>query len=243
MQLDLRRKIVEDIVEDGGDFVTGFFPGTFSEIAERNRVKFDTVRKIWKEVEEKGDTGITKTHAAGVKQIQRDDIDFIRFLKTDRALMTAGELYKHTKEHCNIAAGTSNTAIRRVLRNNMTDGKWTWKTLTRPVVEKFTPDNLLCTHKNFYPFSNWTRNFKEVCFHDFSDVFFYQYNRNGAKQRHFRQGARRHFNGGKVTGPQEFMEFVDESGRGGDTKIRSYSTHRWFSQYLMITFLIHMTCF
>ena len=26
LQLDLRRKIVEDIVEDGGDFVTGFFP-------------------------------------------------------------------------------------------------------------------------------------------------------------------------------------------------------------------------
>ena len=40
---------------------------------------------------------------------------------------------------------------------------------------------------------------------------------------------RRHFNGGKVTGPQEFMEFVNESGRGGDTKIRSHSTHRWFS--------------
>ena len=121
----MRRRIVEDIVEDGGDFVTGFFPGNFSAIAERNRVKFDTVRKIWKEVVEKGDAGITKTRAAGVKQIQQDDIDFIRFLKTDRASMTAGELYKHTNEHCNIAAGTSNTAIRRVLRSNMTDGKWT----------------------------------------------------------------------------------------------------------------------
>ena len=133
LQLDLRRKIVEDIVEDGGDFVTGFFPGNFSAIAERNRVKFDTVQKIWKEVVEKGDTRITKTRAAGVKQIQQDDIDFIRFLKTERASMTAGELYKHTNEHCNIAAGTSKTAIRRVLRNIMTDGKWTWKKITRPV--------------------------------------------------------------------------------------------------------------
>ena len=50
LQIDLRRKIVEDIVEYGGDFVTGFFPGNFSAIAERNRVKFDTVPKIWKEV-------------------------------------------------------------------------------------------------------------------------------------------------------------------------------------------------
>ena len=71
--------------------------------------------------------------AAGVKQIQQDDIYFIRFLKTDRASMTAGEFYKHMNEHCNIAAGTSSTTIRRVLRNNMTDGKWTCKKLTRPV--------------------------------------------------------------------------------------------------------------
>ena len=40
---------------------------------------------------------------------------------------------------------------------------------------------------------------------------------------------RQHFNGGRVTGPQEFMEFVNESGRGDDTKIWSHSTHRWFS--------------
>ena len=88
---------------------------------------------------EKGDTGITKTRAAGVKQIQQDDIDFTRFLKTDRASMTAGEWYKHTNDNCNIATGTSNTAIRRVLRNTMTDGKRTWKKLTRPIAEKFTP--------------------------------------------------------------------------------------------------------
>ena len=81
---------------------------------------------------EKGGTGITKMRAAGIKQIQQDDID-LRFLKTDRASMTVGEVYKHTNEHCNVAAGTSNTAIRRVPRNNMTDGKWTCKKLTRPV--------------------------------------------------------------------------------------------------------------
>ena len=67
---------------------------------------------------EKGGTGITKMRAAGIKPMQQDDIDFTRFLKTDRASMTAGELYKHTNEHCNIAAGTSNTAIRSTPRQH-----------------------------------------------------------------------------------------------------------------------------
>ena len=61
---------------------------------------------------EKANSGITKTRAAGVKQIQQDDTDFIRFLKNDRASRTAGELYKHTNEHCHIAVRTSNTANR-----------------------------------------------------------------------------------------------------------------------------------
>ena len=30
---DLRRNIIQDVVEKGGDLVTGYFPGSFSEIA------------------------------------------------------------------------------------------------------------------------------------------------------------------------------------------------------------------
>lgn len=85
--------------------------------------------------------GITERHTASVKHIQQDDIDFIRFLKTDRASVTIGELHKHISEHCDICGGTSNSAIKRELQN-MTNRKWTWKKLTRPVAEKFTPDNL-----------------------------------------------------------------------------------------------------
>ncbi|XP_078382244.1 uncharacterized protein LOC144664917 [Oculina patagonica] len=148
LQVDLKRKIIQDIVEDGGDFVTGFFPGSFSVIAERNRVKHDTVRKIWKDLVDNGNAGITERHTAGVKHIQQDDVDFIRFLKTDRASMTIGELHKHISEHCDIPGGTSNSAIQRELRN-MTDGKWTWKKLTRPVAEKFTPENLNYCHWDY----------------------------------------------------------------------------------------------
>ena len=45
-------------------------------------------------------------------------------------------------KHCNVSGGTSKSAIQRVLKNEMGDGKWTWKKLTRPVAERFTPENL-----------------------------------------------------------------------------------------------------
>ena len=47
---DLRRNIIQDHVEEkGGDLVSGYFPGSFSEIALKNRPIYNTVRKIWKQ--------------------------------------------------------------------------------------------------------------------------------------------------------------------------------------------------
>ena len=120
---DLRRNIIQDVVEKGGDLVTGYFPGSFSEIALKNRTTYNTVRKIWKQFFE---TGITRYEslAAGSKHLQQDDLDFIRFLKTSRASMATGEVYRYVNEFCNVAGGTSNAAIQRALRNHLTDGRW-----------------------------------------------------------------------------------------------------------------------
>jgi hypothetical protein len=60
LHIDLRRKIIQDITEKGGDFVTGFFPGSFSLIASENRVKYDTVRKIWKDLCDNGNEKVKR---------------------------------------------------------------------------------------------------------------------------------------------------------------------------------------
>jgi len=118
---DLRRNIIQDIVEKGGDFVTGFFPGSFSEIALKNRTKYDTVKKIWKQFCEFGTTKF-QSHAGGSKHIQPEDIELIRFLKTSRASITMGELNKFVNQFCNVAGGTSLAAIHRTVQNDMNDG-------------------------------------------------------------------------------------------------------------------------
>ena len=138
---DLRRNIIQDVVEKGGDLVTGYFPGSFTEIALKNRTTYNTVRKIWKQFFETGSTRY-ESHASESKHLQQDDLDFIRFLKISRASMATGEVYRYVNEFCNVAGGTSNAAIQRALRNHMTDGRWTWKRLTQPVAEKFSPENV-----------------------------------------------------------------------------------------------------
>ena len=85
-----------------------------------------TVKKMWKNLCENGDEKV-KRQAAGVKHLQPDDIQFVRFLKTNRPSMTNGELHKYVYEHCNVSGGTSKSAIQRVLKNDMGDGKWPWK--------------------------------------------------------------------------------------------------------------------
>jgi transposase len=46
------------------------------------------------------------------------------------------------QEFANVVGGTSYAGINRALKNQMNDGRWTWKRLTQPVAEKFTPSNL-----------------------------------------------------------------------------------------------------
>ena len=92
-------------MDNGGDFVTAFFPGNFSETALKSRTKYDTVKKIWKQFCESGTTEF-QSQAGGSKHLQPDDIELVQFLKTSRASMPTGELYKHVNDFCNIAGGT-----------------------------------------------------------------------------------------------------------------------------------------
>ena len=103
---DLRRNIIQDIVESGGDFVTGFFPGNFSEIALKNTTKYNTVKKIWKQFCE-SDTTKFQSQAGGSKHLQPDDIELIQFLKSFQTSMRKGELYKHANDFCSVSGVTS----------------------------------------------------------------------------------------------------------------------------------------
>ena len=142
LQNDLRSLIIDEIVAEGGDIVTGFFPGNLANVARKFKLTYNTVANVWRQFIEKRDHERPKSLATGVRCLQTDDLDFIEFLKTDRPSLTSGELLREVNEHCQIPGGVSTVTINRAVRTSMHEGKWSRKIMTRPAAEKFTDNNI-----------------------------------------------------------------------------------------------------
>ena len=52
---DVRGSIIDSIIAEGGDPVSGYFPGQLKEVADRYRVTSPFVSKLWKSFCETGD--------------------------------------------------------------------------------------------------------------------------------------------------------------------------------------------
>lgn len=139
---DFRSLVVDEIIENGGDMITGFFPGNFAAIARKLKLKRDTVVKVWNNFCSTGTHEQQQTQASGVKSLQTDDIKFIELLKTDKPSLTSGELLKEINEYCLIPGGTNELTVNRAVRKWMHEGQWSRKRMVRPAAEKFTPANI-----------------------------------------------------------------------------------------------------
>ena len=45
----LRSLVIDEIVNEGGDIATRYFPGNFSAISKTFKLKTDTVMKVWRQ--------------------------------------------------------------------------------------------------------------------------------------------------------------------------------------------------
>lgn len=138
--------IIDEIVENGGDIITGFFPGSFNDVARKLRVHRNTVNKVWKTFCTSRDFKLPKPISSGVRHLQPQDLQFVEFLKTNRPSMTTGKLLRNVNGFCVLHSGTSKQALNRAVRNFMPGGKWSWKRMVRPSAEKFTPENIQYCH-------------------------------------------------------------------------------------------------
>ena len=142
LQNDVRSLIIDEIVEQGGDIATGFFPGNLANVARKFKLKYNTVATVGRQFIENRDHERPKSLATGVRCLKGDDLDFIEFLKTDRPSLMSGELLKEVNEHCRIPGSVSTVTINRAVRTYMNEGKWSRKKMTRPAAEKFTDNNI-----------------------------------------------------------------------------------------------------
>ena len=120
----LRGSILDSIIAEGGDPASGFFPGRYSDVADRFRVSNQFVSKLWQNFCTTGE------HLPSKKKSGNPSLPY--------------ESIKEVLEnYSTLDGGTSLSAIGNAIRNKLPEGPFTRKRLTKASVEKFTPANTL----------------------------------------------------------------------------------------------------
>ena len=127
----MRSAIVDKIVSQGGDIASGFFPGSFVDIARSFQIWPESVRKVWRLVCSEGTVGARLKKTGNPARIKPEDIEFMEFLKRERPSISYSSIKDKLDTFYDIEGGTSVSAIGRTVRNCLSDGPWTWKKLSK----------------------------------------------------------------------------------------------------------------
>jgi len=121
---DFKRSIVDDIIRNGGDVVSGYFPGQFSDVANSLKVSRETVKNIWKRLHSDGTIDPRRGIGGGNPlSLTQGDLQLVEIMKNDRPTCSLKEIHEGLEEFGDIPNGTSCLAISRALKQHMLSGK------------------------------------------------------------------------------------------------------------------------
>ena len=148
LSTDLRRSIIDEIILNGGNAITGYFPGYYETVASRFRVARSTVRKVWKRYCE----GLSEAPEAkgganrNREKLTQDDLELIEALKVRRGSITLQEICDELEAIGDFDGNISSSTVCRIIRNRMPSGKlYSRKKVTRLAKERFTHANMVYT--------------------------------------------------------------------------------------------------
>lgn len=144
---DVRKLIIDFIIENGGDLLTGDLPAalTLRSVSKHFGVGEQFVSKVWRTFCENGETTARKadqTLNKATSKLGNNEITFIEFLKRQQPSISIAEIKDELNQHANIPGGISSKTISDTVRNKLSGGNWTFKKLTKVKKDKFAPDNL-----------------------------------------------------------------------------------------------------
>lgn len=139
---DTRKLVIDKIVQKGGDIFTGFFPGSFNQIAQQLNISKTTVKKVWLQCVETGDVKARWKGGNNPPHLQNQSLDLIEGLKAIKPSMPYKQILDEVNLHCLIPSGTSKSAIGRSVQHRLQGGRRTWKRLSRASLDKLNPANV-----------------------------------------------------------------------------------------------------
>ena len=119
---DLRTLIVDEIVRNGGDIYTGYFPGKFSDVANAFKVSRNTVINLCQRLHTEHTIEPRRNGGGNNSHLTQGDLLFIETVKRARPASSLREIYDGLNEFGDIPNGTSISAISRALNNSMLSG-------------------------------------------------------------------------------------------------------------------------
>ena len=143
---DLRTLIVDEIVRNGGDIYTGYFPGKFSDVANAFKVSRNTVINLCQRLHTEHTIEPRRNGGGNNSHLTQGDLQFIETVKRARPTSSLREIYDGLNEFGDIPNGTSISAISRALNNSMLSGlKYSRKKISTVAQERFSVENMAYT--------------------------------------------------------------------------------------------------
>ena len=80
----MRCAIIDKIVSLGGDIASGFFPGSFVDLANHFQVWPESITNVWRLVCSEGIVGPRSRKTGNRAHIKPEDVELVEFLKRER---------------------------------------------------------------------------------------------------------------------------------------------------------------
>lgn len=139
---ELKGQIIDKILETGGDRISGYFPGKRTELGDKLGVSGKTAKDVWQKFVNDGTISPKKRISGNPPKLIGGDLQLIETMKTIKPSTSSKNIKEQLLLHGNFPTGISTSAINRAIRTSMSEGKWSWKRMSRNVTHKFTRANV-----------------------------------------------------------------------------------------------------
>ena len=143
---DFRVLILDTIIENGGDSLTGYIPVTYSEIAKRFCVSQQTVAKIWREFCQRNSFAVQSRGGVRNRKLTDNDLELIETLKASKGSISMREISEILDEVGDVQGGIAMSTISRAIKSRLLSGKkYSRKKISHIALQRFTFTNMLYT--------------------------------------------------------------------------------------------------
>lgn len=141
--IELRKSVIDMIVTEGGDIMTGNFPGSFNNVAKHFSLSVSFVYKLWKQCCKTGDITAQWKGGNNLPRLGPPELELIQCLKSSKPFIPYAKILDAVNANCVIPGGTSKSTIGRAVQTRLDNSNvcWSWKRLCRAKQQKFTPEN------------------------------------------------------------------------------------------------------